>query len=77
MPLPFLLDENLRGWLWQAIKRYATHSALPIDVVRIGDAPDLPLGTSDPDVLLWCEGQGRILVTADFHNHAWAFQGPR
>ena len=37
----------------------------PIDVVRVGDAPDLPLASDDPAVLAWAEREGRILVTGD------------
>jgi len=65
MPLQFLLDEHLRRILWQAI---ATHNALGVyvlDAVRVGDPADLPLGSMDPDVLIWGEREGRILVTRD------------
>src|SRR5262249_59355396 len=44
------------------------HNALgvhPLDVVRVGDLPDLPLATPDPDVLIWAEREGRILLTLD------------
>jgi hypothetical protein len=66
MALRFVLDENLRGGgLWQAIQQHNARGAQPIDVVRVGDPPDLPLGTADPDILLWAEREGRILVTLD------------
>lgn len=66
MPLRFLLDENLRGGvLWQAIRRHNAANIDPIDVVRVGDPPDLPCGSLDPDVLAWAEREGRILVTLD------------
>jgi hypothetical protein len=39
----------------------------PVDVTRVGDPPDLPLGTADPDLLLWSEREGRVLVTLDEH----------
>jgi hypothetical protein len=65
MMLRFVLDENQRGLLWRAILRHNQTGAFPLDVVRVGDASDLPLGSSDADVLLWSEREGRILVTFD------------
>src|SRR5689334_11755535 len=65
MPLRFVLDELLRGPLWKAIQHHNTVSAFPIDAVRVGDPPDLPNGTQDPDLLVWAEREGRILVTND------------
>ena len=65
--LPFLLDEHLRGPLWLGILRHNAKGGLPIDAVRVGDSPDLPLGSGDPAILLWAEGEGRILLTEDVH----------
>jgi hypothetical protein len=65
MPVRFVLDENLRGPPWLAIQQHNASGGVPIDAVRVGDPPDLPLGTDDPDLLLWAEREGRILVTAD------------
>jgi hypothetical protein len=66
MPLRFLLDEHLRGGgLWQAIQQHNAHSPYPIDAVRVGDPPDMPLGSLDPDILLWAERAGRICVSQD------------
>jgi Domain of unknown function (DUF5615) len=68
MPLRFVLDEHLRGGgLWQAIQQYNARGAHPLDAVRVGDPPDLPLGATDPDILLWAEREGRILITRDQH----------
>jgi Domain of unknown function (DUF5615) len=64
--LRFLLDEHLRGPLWSAILRHNIQG-LPIDATRVGDPPDLPLGTDDPSILVWAEREGRILVTEDVH----------
>jgi hypothetical protein len=61
----YVLDEHLRGLLWHALQQQNAGGAHPIDVVRVGDSPDLPLGTGDPTVLLWAEREGRILVTRD------------
>jgi hypothetical protein len=65
MPLRFVLDENQRGLLWRAVVRHNQVSAYPIDAVRVGDLPDLPLGSTDPDILLWSEREDRILVGFD------------
>ena len=66
MPLRFLLDEDLRGRaLWQAIRRHNAAKLDLIDVTRVGDPVDLPLGTKDPDVLIWTEQSGRILLSRD------------
>ena len=65
--LRFLLDEHLRGPLWLAILRHNARGGLPIDVVRVGDAPDLPLGSTDLDILLWAERESRILLSEDLH----------
>jgi hypothetical protein len=65
--LSFLLDEHLRGPLWLAIERHNARGGLPIDCVRVGDQPDLPLGSLDSKVLLWAEQEGRILITEDVH----------
>ncbi|HKI36333.1 MAG TPA: hypothetical protein VKA46_31035 [Gemmataceae bacterium] len=65
MPLTFLLDEHLRGVLWQAIQNRNALGGPFTDVVCVGDPPDLPLGSADPDLLLWAERAGRILITRD------------
>lgn len=67
MSLRFVLDEHLRGGgLWQAIQQHNASGGYPLDVVRVGDPPDLPLGTPDLDLLLWAEREGRILLSRDF-----------
>jgi hypothetical protein len=65
MALCFVLDENLRGRLWQAIQRHNLHGVDWIDAVRVGDPSDLPLGSDDPSILLWAEREGRVLVSFD------------
>lgn len=65
MPIRFLLDEHLRGPLWRAIQRHNARGEDPLDVVRVGDSPDLPLSADDPTVLAWAEREHRILVTCD------------
>ncbi len=65
MPLRYVLDENQRGPLWRALQRHNARGLHPVDVVRVGDPPDLPLGCLDPAVLAWAEREGRILVSYD------------
>jgi hypothetical protein len=70
MPIRFLLDEHLRGPLWHAIGRHNLGGGLPLDVARVGDPPDLPLGADDSAILLWAERENRILITEDKHTIA-------
>jgi hypothetical protein len=65
MALRYLLDENQRGLLWRALQRHNTRVLDPVDVVRVEDHPDLPLGSTDPEILVWAEREGRILVSYD------------
>jgi hypothetical protein len=66
VPLAFLLDEHLRGDLWDLIRDHNRSSPFTIDAVRIGDPPDLPLGTKDPQIILWAEANNRIILSLDF-----------
>lgn len=66
MPLTFLLDEHLRGDLWDYIVAHNAGGGSPIDAVRVGDPPDLPRGSADPDILIWAVAHGRIVVSRDF-----------
>ena len=61
----FVLDEHLRRRLWRAIQAHNARGVDPLDVVRVGDPPDLPLGSSDATILLWAERHARILVSHD------------
>ena len=65
MFLRYVLDEHLRGPLWRAIQWHNGRGQYPLDVVRVGDPADLPLGAEDPLILLWIEREQRILVTHD------------
>ncbi len=51
----FLLDEHFRGPLWKAIQRYNLRTDGSLDVVCVGDVPDLPLGSSDAAILQWTQ----------------------
>ena len=65
MPPKFLLDENVEGMLWDAIVVRNKSAQSPIQAVRVGDPPDLPLGSQDPDILLWAERNGYIILSHD------------
>jgi len=65
MPLRYVLDEHLRGPVFHAILRHNRLGAYPIEAVCVGDPPDLPLGTLDPELLKWAEREQRILVCDD------------
>lgn len=65
MPLRLLLDENVRGLLWHALLHHNSAGADAVDVTRVGDPPDLPLGTDDPPILAWAEREDRLLVCLD------------
>lgn len=65
MNLRFVLDEHLRGFLWHAVQRHNNRGKYVIDVTRVGDPIDLPLGCADPDILVWAEREQRVLVSLD------------
>ncbi len=65
MPHAFVLDEHLRGPLWEAILRHNLHADGSLDVVCVGEAVDLPLGIDDAGILRWAEREQRILATED------------
>lgn len=65
MPLAFLLDENVPGRVWRAIARHNVRSEDVLDVCRIGELADLPLGADDTTILEWAEREQRILVTEE------------
>lgn len=55
----FLLDEHLPLWWRKAIgQRYAE-----LTVWRVGDPDTVPLGTSDKELLRWCEAHEFYLLT--------------
>ena len=65
MALRYVFDEHLRGELWKAVEFHNDHYPSLLDVVRVGDPPDLPLGSKDPDIVFWAEIAGRVLVSRD------------
>jgi hypothetical protein len=65
-PLRFVLDENIRGVLLDAIHRHnLVRPHEMIDAVEVGDTNTVPLQTSDPEVLTWAEESNRLLVSFD------------
>jgi hypothetical protein len=68
MALAFVLDEHLRGPIWQAILQHNLRGGLWLDVVRVGDSVELPLASDDSAILRWAEREGRILATEDRHS---------
>ena len=66
MPIPLLLDENLRDrGLWAALSQHNATSNEALDVVRVGDPDGPPLGIRDPELIAWAAANGRILVGWD------------
>jgi hypothetical protein len=65
MALRYVLDENLRGPLWAAVRRVNARRALPLEIACVGEETELPLGMSDPEVLLWAEQHGFVLICND------------
>lgn len=59
MKVKFLLDENLTPRLKTAVLRLNPK----IDIVRIDEPNTLPLGSLDPEVLLYLDRSQRLLIT--------------
>jgi hypothetical protein len=57
----FLLDEHSD----RAVQRQLRRLDPRIEVLAIGDLGAPPSGTADPDLLVWIEAQGFLLVTKD------------
>jgi hypothetical protein len=63
--LRFLLDEDLRGPLWTAIRHHNIRGIHSIEAIRVGDSSAPPLATPDPEILLWTESHEHVLVSRD------------
>lgn len=59
--LRFLLDEHIS----HAIQSQLLRLDADLDVIAVGQPQAPPKGMPDPDILLWIEGTGYILVTAN------------
>jgi len=57
----YLLDENVDPALRTQLIRHEPD----LVVWRIGDPGAPPYGTPDPEILMWCEANGFILVTSN------------
>lgn len=57
----FLLDEHVN----RAIQRQLRRLHRQIEVLAIGDPEAPAVGTLDPEILVWLETQGYLLVTAN------------
>jgi hypothetical protein len=55
----YLLDEHVN----RAIQRQLRRLDVRLEVLAIGDPGAPSAGTSDPDLLVWLEKEGHILVT--------------
>jgi hypothetical protein len=65
-PPGFLLDEHLRGPLWEAVQAHNSRPGLEsIRAYRVGDWPAPSLGTDDPDLLQWAERESCYMVSCD------------
>ena len=60
MKIRFLLDENL---MTRPVIKAALRFDTTIDIIRVGGEGAPPLGTLDPEILLFCEAERRLLVT--------------
>lgn len=58
----FLLDEHVDPAIIDAVLLLDER----VNIERVGGEWGPPLGTKDPDLLLWCEQYHTILVTADW-----------
>lgn len=59
MPIKYLMDENLHPVYQTRLRR----KELELVIWVIGDLNTPTKGTLDPEILLWCEKYGFILVT--------------
>jgi hypothetical protein len=55
MALCFLLDEQLRGPLWQAVHQHNARGVNVLDALRVGDPPAPPLGADARRLALLAE----------------------
>ncbi len=57
----YLLDENID----RAVRVQLLRLEPEMDVLAVGDPGAPPLSATDPDILLWIEEAGRVLVTGN------------
>ena len=76
MALRYLLDENLRGPLWAALVRANARLAHPLEITCVGEDVDLPLTMGDPELLLWAEQHGFVMISNDARTMPRHFASP-
>lgn len=59
MKIRFLLDEHLKLDIIDEVQAFDPS----IDILHIGMKGAPPIGTQDPDILIYCEAEQRALVT--------------
>ena len=64
MILRYLVDENLGNTLVAALRERDPD----LEIWRVGDPGAPPLGTLDPEILVWCEQHNLVLVTNNRHS---------
>src|SRR3954451_2718726 len=65
MPLRYLVDENLRGPFWAALVRANTQRGVPVTIKCVGEYGPPPLSSKDPDILIWAEREGYVVISND------------
>ena len=65
MAIRFVFDEHFRNIFLKAVRRHNAAGGRPLAATEVGEPADLPRGLPDPDVLIWAEANGHILVTFD------------
>lgn len=64
----FLLDECIPELIASGVRSWNDENPdYPLDVVAVGDRDVLPKGTPDPDILVWAERAGRVVVSVDYN----------
>src|SRR5438132_10702867 len=61
----FVLDEDVPGAVGQAIQDHNARGSYLLDAVQVGRLATLPKGTTDADLLIWAEQEGRVIVSRD------------
>ena len=54
MPIRFLIDENLRGFIFRQVIRHNSTGVNPIDVQRVGERKRIPLAPSVAAAMIFC-----------------------
>lgn len=60
----FLIDENTPHAIGDQLRRRRSN----LVILAVGDENAPPLGTADPDILLWLERESTCLITRNRHS---------